>query len=112
MFQSHPAFWTTATTMRATLKEIFSKYGPIAVALYLAIFTFVLGVSYLAISIGWNPQGVAGNAGVFAAAYIVTKITQPVRIAATVLLTPVVGRLWRRGDETAESEPASVIESG
>ena len=95
--------------MRATLQEILSKYGPIAVALYLAIFALVLGASYFAIRVGWNPEGVAGGAGVFTAAYLVTKITQPLRIAATVLLTPIVGRVWRRGGEPPESEPASAV---
>ena len=96
--------------MRATLQEILTKYGPIAVALYLAIFALVLGTSYFALSFGWKPEGVVGGAGLFTAAYIVTKITQPLRIAATVLLTPIVGRVWRRNEDPEKPEPASALE--
>lgn len=82
--------------MRATLKQILAEYGAIAVVIYLAIFGLVLGGAWLAIRIGWTPTGVAGNAGVFTAAYLFTKVTQPLRIGATVVLTPVAGRLWHR----------------
>ncbi|HVF39190.1 MAG TPA: hypothetical protein VM939_04760 [Gemmatimonadaceae bacterium] len=82
--------------MRATLKDILAKYGAIAVVIYLTIFTAVLAASYFAIRLGWTPTNIAGSAGVFTAAYLFTKLTQPIRIAATVMLTPIVGRLWRK----------------
>lgn len=87
--------------MRKTIKQIFAEYGIIAVVLYLVIFFVVLISAWLGIRLGWAPAGVAGNAGTWTAAYIVTKITQPLRIAATVLLTTFIGRLWRR-DEPKE----------
>lgn len=82
--------------MRATLKQIMAEYGAIAVGIYLVIFALVLGSAWLAMRLGWTPTGVAGNAGVFTAAYLFTKVTQPLRIGATVVLTPIVGRLWNR----------------
>lgn len=85
--------------MRRTLKEIFAEYGAIAVAVYLALFTLVLVGAYFAIQLGWTPGSGAGKAGAWTAAYIITKITQPLRIAATVVLTGFVGRLWRRGQK-------------
>ncbi|MEO5579273.1 MAG: hypothetical protein ABIR58_01330 [Gemmatimonadaceae bacterium] len=82
--------------MRASLKQILAQYGAIAVAIYLTIFGLVLGASWFAIRLGWTPTGVTGNAGAFAAAYLFTKLTQPLRIGATVVLTPIAGRLWHR----------------
>lgn len=82
--------------MRKTLKNILAEYGAVAVVLYLVIFALVLFGAWVAISAGWAPASVAGKAGTFAAAYIITKITQPLRIAATVVLTPLVARLWEK----------------
>lgn len=92
--------------MRKTLKNILAEYGAIAVAVYLLLFAIVLVGSYFAIRLGWNPGSNAGQAGAWTAAYIVTKIAQPLRIAATVLITTFLGRLWdsrRRGN--AEGAP-------
>ncbi len=83
--------------MRTTLKQIFAEYGAIAVVLYLVLFTVVMVGAYLAIRLGWTPAGVSGQAGAWTAAYIITKITQPLRIAATVMLTAFIGKIWRRG---------------
>lgn len=82
--------------MRKTLKQVLAEYGAIAVVLYLSIFAVVFVGSYFAIRLGWTPGSVAGNAGAWTAAYIVTKITQPLRIAVTVLLTTFIGRVWER----------------
>ena len=82
--------------MRKTLKNILTEYGAVAVVLYLVIFTLVLCGSWLAIRAGWAPESAAGKASTFAAAYIVTKVTQPLRIGLTVVLTPLVARLYER----------------
>lgn len=85
--------------MRKTLKHILAEYGVIAVIVYLSIFTLVFVGSYFAIRLGWTPGSAAGQAGAWTAAYLVTKIAQPLRIGATILLTTFIGRLWenRRG---------------
>ena len=82
--------------MRKTLKYVLTEYGAIALVLYLAIFAMVLLGSWVAIRAGWSPKSVGGNAGTFLAAYIVTKLSQPLRIAATVLLTPLLAKGWER----------------
>jgi hypothetical protein len=82
--------------MKKTLKEILAEYGAIAVVVYLLLFTLVLIGSYFAIRFGWTAKSATGNAGIWAAAYIVTKITQPLRIAATVVLSAFIGRVWER----------------
>lgn len=82
--------------MRKTLKTILAEYGGIAVTLYLAIFFAVLGGFWLAIGMGFRPAGTGGRVGAFAAAYIATKLTQPLRIGLTLVLTPIVARGWKR----------------
>jgi uncharacterized membrane protein len=80
--------------MRKTLKNILAEYGMIAVVVYLSLFTIVFVGSYFAIRLGWTPGSAAGQAGAWTAAYLVTKVAQPLRIAATVLITTFVGKLW------------------
>lgn len=94
--------------MRKTLKNILAEYGVIAVVVYLTLFTLVFAGSYFAIRLGWTPGTTVGQAGMWTAAYIVTKISQPLRIAATVIITTFVGRIWenRRRGETGEAPPA------
>jgi hypothetical protein len=82
--------------MKKTLKEILAEYGAIAVVVYLVLFAVVLFGSYFAIRFGWTTKSAASTAGIWTAAYIVTKITQPLRIAATVVLSAFIGRIWDR----------------
>lgn len=82
--------------MRVNLKQLLAEYGRVAIAVYLVIFAATLLGSWMAIRLGWRPGGVAGNAGTLAAAYLATKLTQPLRIAATVVLTPVVAKVHER----------------
>ena len=49
-----------------------------------------------AIVFGFQVEGSAAGAGTLAAAWLATKVTQPARIAATVVLTPLAARVARR----------------
>lgn len=82
--------------MRRTLQQILAEYGVVAVVVYLTLFAIVLGAFWATIHLGWRPEGVTGNLGAFTAAYLATKVTQPLRIAATLGLTPLVAALWKR----------------
>jgi hypothetical protein len=83
--------------MRRSVKELIAEYGTVALVVYLSIFALTLVGFVVAIRFfGWTPSGAAGSAGVLAAAYVATKVTQPLRIAATVLLTPLVARGYER----------------
>jgi hypothetical protein len=82
--------------MRKTLKGILAEYGTTALVVYLAIFTLVLTGAWVGISMGWQPTGATANVGAFTAAYLATKVTQPLRIAATLALTPLVARVMER----------------
>ena len=80
--------------MRKTLKNILAEYGTVALVLYLVIFGLVLCGTWVALRAGWSPASASGKAGTFAAAYIITKLTQPLRIGLTVVLTPFVAKLY------------------
>ena len=82
--------------MRKTFKHILTEYGAVAVVVYFAIFFAVLFAFWGAIRLGWHPASVTGNVGAFTAAYLATKITQPLRIAATLAVTPLAARGFER----------------
>jgi uncharacterized membrane protein len=97
--------------VRKTIKHILTEYGTIAVIVYFAIFFLVLGGFWTAIRFGWRSDSAAAGVGSFAAAYIATKLTQPLRIAATVVLTPIIGRLYERLRPGARRGPPPSPES-
>lgn len=82
--------------MRKTAQRLLTEYGAAAVVVYFAIFFLVLFGAWGAIHAGWKPSSVAGGVGTFTAAYLATKVVQPLRIAATIALTPLAARLWER----------------
>lgn len=82
--------------MRKTLKNILAEYGTIALVVYLTIFTVVLLGFWSAIHLGWQPASLTANVGGFTAAYLATKLTQPVRIASTLAITPLVAKVYGR----------------
>jgi len=82
--------------MRKTAKSIFAEYGAIAVVVYFAIFFLVLAGFWAAFRFGWRPSSAAATVGVWTAAYIATKLTQPLRIVVTLAVTPFVAKLYER----------------
>ena len=82
--------------MRKTAQRLLTEYGLAAVVVYFTIFFAVLFGAWAAIGAGWKPTGALANVGAFTAAYLFTKVTQPVRIAATVVLAPLAAKLWER----------------
>ena len=105
---------TSGPPVRKTFKSILAEYGTTALVVYLVIFTVVLLGFWLGIRLGWQPESVVGNVGTFTAAYLATKVTQPLRIAATLVLTPITAKLWVRAtgrrpgaaETAASAEPA------
>jgi hypothetical protein len=93
---------TTRPRLADRLKELLAVYGRVALAIYVVLFVLVLGGFALAIGSGYEPEGTAANAGVLASAWVATKLTQPIRILATLALTPLVAYLLGRRRKTAE----------
>jgi hypothetical protein len=83
------------------LKLLMAEYGQAALWTYLGIFAIVLCSFALAIKLGFKSEGTGTGAaaGTWLAAWIATKVTQPLRIMATVGLTPITARLVRRKQE-------------
>lgn len=82
--------------VRKTLKTVFAEYGTVALVVYMTIFLVVLAGIWTAIHLGWQPESTTGNVGTFTAAYVATKLTQPLRIAATLALTPLAAKAYER----------------
>jgi hypothetical protein len=80
--------------VKEKLSQLMREYGRLAVsvyfALFLAVFLAVLGGFYVAIASGFQTDGVAENMSTVGAAWVATKLTQPIRIGATLLLTPLL----------------------
>lgn len=81
--------------MREKLRAIFEEYGKVAIGVYLVIFGVTISGFAVAITSGVEVEGAAGGAGTIAAAWVATKLTQPLRIAATLVLTPFAARVLR-----------------
>ena len=93
--------------MRKTFQKLMAEYGVIAVIVYFTIFFATLFAAWAAIQRGVNLAALAtrfglssnrivANLGAWTAAYIFAKILQPVRIGLTVILTPLLARLYER----------------
>lgn len=78
------------------LKKLLEEYGSVAIGVFAVIWVLTLGGIWLAVKAGWRPESAAGQAGTFGAAYVVFRFTLPLRIAATLALTPLVARILER----------------
>jgi hypothetical protein len=91
--------------VRKTFKKLIAEYGVVAVVLYFAIFFLVFGGVWVALRAGWSPSSATGTASTLVAAYVITKLTQPLRIGATVVLTPLFARLYERIRRATRATP-------
>lgn len=82
--------------LKHRLQALLVEYGSIALWVYFIIFAIVLFGFALALRLGVRIHGFAGSAGIWAGAYVAAKLTQPLRILATIALTPVVATVIRR----------------
>jgi uncharacterized membrane protein YcgQ (UPF0703/DUF1980 family) len=80
---------------RQRLKNLLAEYGRLALYTYLVLFAVVLMGFAGAIQLGVHTQSTAGKAGLWGAAWLATKVTQPLRILATVALTPLVAQVLK-----------------
>jgi len=92
--------------MRQRFAVLMSEYGKIAIGTYLVLFVLVLAGFGVAIAVGLDVGSPAGSAGTLGAAYVATKLTQPLRIGATLALTPLVARLLGRLNWDARRPPS------
>ena len=93
----------------ARLKERFSRlvseYGPVAFTIYFALFGLSLAGFALAFRMGFQglqSRGVGTGLGLAAASWAATKVIQPLRILATLALTPPIGRWFKARQKRTE----------
>jgi hypothetical protein len=91
-----PATSPNVPPLKDRLKHLLVEYGSLAIWVYFAIFLLVLVGFAIAIQSGVKVESAAGTAGVWGAAWVSTKLTQPLRILATLVVTPFVMRVARR----------------
>lgn len=82
--------------MREKMKSLLAEYGRVALTVYFAIFFLTLLGFAIAIKLGFDVESAEGSVGTLGAAYVATKLTQPVRILATVALTPLVAAAYNK----------------
>lgn len=88
-----------AVAAKPSLKERFKAlmvdYGRLAIWVYFTIFFACWAGFALAIRLGLQVEGAGGTTGTIMGGYLATKVTQPVRILATLGLTPPLERVLR-----------------
>lgn len=96
------------------LKSLLAEYGRVAIWTYFILFGLTLSGFAVAIAAGVRVESTQGQAGVLGAAYVATKLTQPLRIGATLALTPLVARLAQRvrRSKARDGEADAAVESG
>jgi len=90
--------------MKERFEGLLARYGRVVLPVYFAIFALTLVGFALAIQAGFEVDSATAGAGTWAAAYVATKVTQPLRIGATLLLTPLIANLLSKFRRTREAE--------
>jgi hypothetical protein len=83
-------------TLKQRLKAHFADYGRIAIYTYLAISVMTIAGFSIAIGMGVAPSSATGVFGVIGAGWVAAKATMPLRILATLALTPLIASLLQR----------------
>lgn len=93
---AHPSSPHLPPPVRRRLQDILIEYGVVALVVHYALGALAFVGIYVAIRTGWQPRGTVQGAGVWAAAYGVYKLSMPVRIPITLVITPFAARLYER----------------
>lgn len=87
---------TKKPSLKQRLTKLYDKYGKVAVYTYLALsLSAIIGFS-IAIGLGVEAESTGGVAGSIAAGWVAAKATMPLRILATLGLTPLIATLIAR----------------
>ena len=98
---------------RDKLKLLLEEYGRVAIWTYVVIWLLVLAGFAVAISAGFGVKSGQAGLGVLGAAWVATKLTQPLRIAGTLVLTPAIAAMlkkWRRPRPPTPSPPSPSLD--
>lgn len=108
-------FPTVKPTLKERLSAHFAEYGKFALYTYLTLSLLAIAGFSVAIGLGMAPSSATGVIGTIGAGWLAAKATMPLRILATLALTPLVAMLWRRlrpapaedVESAADAEPAA-----
>lgn len=78
------------------LKALLAEWGPLFLVVWFGLFGIVMVGFAVAIRLGFEVESTAGAWGTWGAAYVATQLTKPLRLAATVIITPALGTLLKR----------------
>jgi hypothetical protein len=92
---------------REKFKALLEVYGRVAVVVYFGIFLATLAGFAIAISFGIELESAKGGAGLLMASWLATKLTQPLRIAGTLALTPIVANLLNKKRSQSGETPSN-----
>jgi hypothetical protein len=81
------------------IQDLIEEYGKIALVIYLVLWALVVVVTLAAVATGFTGEKVSGVWAILLASWVMAKLTQIPRIAATVALTPIVAA-WLRKTKT------------
>lgn len=79
-------------SLKERFKSLMADYGRLAIWVYFTIFFACWAGFIVAIRLGFQVEGTGGTTGSVLGAYAATKLTQPIRILATLGLTPPLER--------------------
>lgn len=82
--------------LKGRYQDLVAEYGAVALGIWFGLAAVVFLGFTVAIRMGVSVEGAAGSAGTFGAAYVGLQLTKPVRIVATLALTPFVGQWVHR----------------
>lgn len=87
--------------MGSKVQNLFSEYGRTGIIVYFTIFFMTFFGFWTLLTVGvdirtWSYFSSLGDVGAIGLAYAAAKITQPIRIALTLVLTPLVARVLPR----------------
>ena len=93
--------------LKDRLKAIFKDYPQVAVFTYLGLSAIAIAGFSIAIGIGAEPSTATGVLGVIGAGWLAAKVTVPLRILATLALTPPIAALLKK---LKRKKPPVVVE--
>lgn len=109
------------------LRQLWHDYGWVGVGTYLSVYVGTLGVLYIALSsglVGGNqvmrlvealgmrdhfPADISPKSSSFIMAWVATKLTEPARLALSVIITPRIARALGRAPPKSKGQAAKLV---
>jgi hypothetical protein len=101
--------------MKTKMQDMFAQYGRMGIIVYFGIFFLTFFIFWLSLTVGvdirsWDFfSGRLGDVGTIALAYAATKITQPIRIGLTLVLTPLVARIFPAAETSKKTTKVKTV---